>query len=134
MRLAISWMIHQSCRASPGSGSAGRPICTWRLVLVTVPSFSGQAEAGRIDVGIDGGLGEEEVLHHEMLEVRERLARVVEIGVRHRRVFALDVHALDLVGVDRVHDLDDGQALLRIELDAPALSTLPRISGSSTDL
>ena len=66
------------------------------------------------DVGIDRGLGEEQVLHHEMLEMRQRLARVVEVGVRHRRVLALDVHALDLVGVDRVHDLDDGLALLRV--------------------
>ena len=41
-------MIQRSWRASPGSGSAVRPICTWRLVLVTVPSFSGQALAGRI--------------------------------------------------------------------------------------
>ena len=46
MRRAISWMIHQSSRASPGNGRAGGPICTWRLVLETVPSFSGQAEAG----------------------------------------------------------------------------------------
>ena len=46
MRRAISWVIHQSTLASPGSGSARLPICTWRLVLVTVPSFSGQAEAG----------------------------------------------------------------------------------------
>ena len=45
-RRAISTMIARSCRASPGSGTAARPICTWRLVLVTVPSFSGQAEAG----------------------------------------------------------------------------------------
>ena len=46
MRRAISWMIHQSWRASPGSASAVRPICTCRLVLVTVPSFSGHADAG----------------------------------------------------------------------------------------
>ena len=96
MRRAISWMIHQSCRASPGIGSAARPICTCRLVFVTVPSFSGQAEAGRIDIGVFRGLGQEDVLHDEMFEMRQRLARVRQIGVRHRRVLAHDVHALDL--------------------------------------
>ena len=77
---------------------------------------------GRQDhVGIDRGLGEEEVLHHEMLEMRQRLARVIEIGIGHRRVLAHDVHALDHVGMDRVHDLDHGEALLRIELGAPGV-------------
>ena len=46
MRRAISWMIHQSWRESPGAGSARRPIWTCRFVFVTVPSFSGHAEAG----------------------------------------------------------------------------------------
>jgi hypothetical protein len=86
------------------------------------------------DVGVHGGLGEEQVLHHEMLEMRQRLAGVIEIGIGHRRVLALDVHALDLVVMDRVHDLDHGLALLRVELDAPGLLVLARISGSSTDL
>ncbi len=76
------------------------------------------------DVGINRGLGEEEILHHEMLEMRQRLAGVVEVRVRHRRVLALDVHALDLVGVDRVHDLDDGFATLRRQLHAPRLFVL----------
>ena len=47
-RRAISCVIHQSAFASPGSDTAARPICTCRLVLVTVPSFSDHAEAGRI--------------------------------------------------------------------------------------
>ncbi len=75
-------------------------------------------------IGIDRGLGEEEILHHEMLEMRQRLARMIEIGIGHRRILALDVHALDLVVMDRVHDLDHGLALLRVELDAPGLLVL----------
>ena len=71
------------------------------------------------DVGIGRGLGEEDVLHHEMFEVRQRAARMVEIGVGHRRVLAHDVHALDLVGMHRVHDLDHGLAALGIELSCP---------------
>ena len=34
IRLAMSQTISQSCRASPGMVSAGRPICTRRSVLV----------------------------------------------------------------------------------------------------
>ena len=33
---------------SPGGEMAGRPIWTWRLVLVTVPVFSAHADAGKI--------------------------------------------------------------------------------------
>ena len=77
---------------------------------------------GRKDhIGIGAGLGHEDVLHYEMLKMRERTAGVIQVGVRHRGVFAHDVHALDLVGMHRVHDLDDGLAALGIELFAPGL-------------
>ena len=52
--------------------------------------------AGRQDhVGQVGGLGEEDVLHHQVLERGQRLARMVGVGVGHRRVLALHVHAAD---------------------------------------
>ena len=51
----LSWMIHQSWRASPGSASAARPICTWRFVLVTVPSFSGVGADDDDDIGVFAG-------------------------------------------------------------------------------
>ena len=41
---------------------------------------------GQHNVGIDRGFREKEVLHHEMFEVRERLAGVIEIGIGHRWV------------------------------------------------
>ena len=71
------------------------------------------------DVGIDRGLGEEQVLHDEMFEMGQCLARVIEIRIRHRGIFTHDVHALDHVSVDRVHDLDNRETFLRIELGAP---------------
>ncbi len=70
---------------------------------------------------MEGGLGDEEVLHHEVIEHGQRLARMLQIGVRHRGVFALDIHAVDLAGMDRVHDLDHGQPAHRIELLFPEL-------------
>ena len=48
MRLATSAMIHQSGRASPGAGRKGRWREMRRSELVTVPSFSPQAAAGRL--------------------------------------------------------------------------------------
>ena len=70
---------------------------------------------------MERGLGDEQILHHEMIELGQRLARVLQIGVRHRRIFALDIHARDLAGMDRVHDLDHGQAANRIEILVPEL-------------
>ena len=46
MRSATSASIHQSGRASPGKGRNGRCREMRRSELVTVPSFSPQAEAG----------------------------------------------------------------------------------------
>ncbi len=69
-------------------------------------------EAGcrQYDVGQHRGLGQEDVLHHEVLQLRQPCPRVVEIGVGHRRVLALDVHGADAALAGSVHDLDHGQA------------------------
>ena len=77
---------------------------------------------GRQDhVGVERGLGDEEILHHQMVEHGQRPARMLQIGVRHRGVFALDIHAGDFAGMDRVHDLDHGQATHGIEVLMPEL-------------
>jgi len=49
----------------------------------------------------------------------QRLARMLDIGIRHRRVLTHDVHALDLVAMHRVHDLDHGQPALVVERGLP---------------
>ena len=77
-------------------------------MLVTVPDFSGHAEDGQNHVGHHRRLGQEDVLHHQMLELGDAGAGVIEIGIRHRRVLALDVHAPDLAGIRRIDDLDHG--------------------------
>ena len=51
---------------------------------------------GRQDhVGEPRRLGEEDVLDDEVLQMGERLADMALVGVRHGRVLAHDVHALD---------------------------------------
>ena len=112
-------MISQSCRASPGGASACRPIWTRRSVFVNVPVFSGNADAGSTTSAKAGGLGEEDLLHHQVLELCHRLARVAQVGIGHRRVLAHDVHALDPAGEDRVHDLDHRQPRVGIERRPP---------------
>ena len=59
-----------------------------------------------------------------MLELRDRLAGMLHIRVRHRRVFAHDVHSTNIAGMDRLHDFHDGQAALGIELCTPQLFEL----------
>ena len=54
-----------------------------------------------------------------MLEPRQRLAGVVRVRVRHGRVLAHDVHGLDPAGMDRVDDLDHGEARPLVELLTP---------------
>ena len=90
-------------------------------MLVKVPDFLREGRGRQDDVGMERGLGDEQVLHHEMVELGQRLARVLQVGIGHRRVFALDIHARDLAGMDRVHDLDHGQPAHGIELLAPEL-------------
>src|SRR5271169_395223 len=50
--------------------------------------------------------GQEDVLHDEMFELGERLAYMLDIGVRHRRVLAHDVDPLELAAMRRVRDLE----------------------------
>ena len=66
-----------------------------------------------------GRLRQEDVLDHEMFELGERDAGVMLVGIRHGRILAHDIHRLDLVGMDRVDDLDHRQPALGIELGAP---------------
>ena len=74
---------------------------------------------GRQDhVGEVGGLGQEDVLHHQVIQRGQRFARMVGVGVGHRRVLAHDVHAAHLAGLDRVHHLDHRQAGLVVERPA----------------
>ena len=74
-------------------------------------------------------LGQEDVLHDQMVERGEGLAGVIDVGIGHRRVFAHDVHAADLVLLGGVDDFDDRETGLGVELHAPqfleALLRLP---------
>ena len=56
-----------------------------------------------------------------MIQLGQRVSRMLQIGIRHRRIFTLDVHAVDFTGMDRIHDLNDGQAAHRIEFLTPEL-------------
>ena len=54
-----------------------------------------------------------------MLQFRERSTCVVQIRIRHRRVFAHDIHAVQFAGMYRVHNLDDGESWFGVEFCVP---------------
>ncbi|OPZ08090.1 MAG: hypothetical protein BWZ07_03215 [Alphaproteobacteria bacterium ADurb.BinA280] len=84
-------------------------------------------------VGKDRRFGREDVLHHQMLELGQRCTRMIKIGVGHRRVFAFDVHAAHGASVDGIHHLDDREARLVVDRDAPQrFEMLPRGSVAHT--
>ena len=88
--------------------------------------FLGPGGGGQHHVGQPGGLGHKDVLHHQMLQTGQRVARVVEVGVAHGGVFAHDVHAAHLMGValgrqDLVHDFHHGVARLSVKFGAPEI-------------
>ena len=93
----------------------------------------GPRGGGQHDVGEIRRLGEEDVLHDQVIERGQRFARVIDVGIRHRRVLAHDVHPADLVLLRGVHDLDDGEARIRIErASSTASRTAARASGVFT--
>ena len=71
-----------------------------------------QVRAGRQDdVGELGRFGEEDVLDDQEVEVGERLADLVDVGIGEKRILAHDVHALDVTRESSPGDLDHGEAL-----------------------
>ena len=114
-RFAISTMIARSGRASPGGCQRLPPELHQPVGVGEGAGLFGKRGRGQDHVGEIRGLGEEDVLHDQHLELRERRARVAHVGIRHRRVLAHHVHATDLARVNGVHDLDDGEAGLGVE-------------------
>ena len=77
--------------------------------------FLGKGARRQDHVGQVGGLGQEDVLHHQVVERGQRLAGVVGVGVGHRRVLAHHVHAAHTAGLDGVHHLHHRQAGLSVQ-------------------
>ena len=118
-------MIDRSWRASPGGVSACRPSCTSAVGVGERAGFFRERRRGQDHVGQVTGLGEKDILDDEHLELRQRLARVPDVRIGHRRVLAHDVHAADVAGVDRIHDLDNRQPRLFIQRRAPQRLEFP---------
>ena len=65
------------------------------------------------------GFGEENFLHHEMVESGDGLAHMMRVGIRHGRVLAHDVHAANIAGMHGIHDFNHSEATLGIERATP---------------
>ena len=70
-------------------------------------------------IGKVGGFGQENILHHQHLELGQTAACMVGVRIGHRRVFTHHVHALDLAVVSGIHDFNHGETGLGIELGVP---------------
>ena len=80
---------------------------------------------GEDHVGELGGLGQEDVLHHEELERAERLADLVHVRVRQERVLAHHVHPAHAAVERAGDDLGDREPALGVELGtAPGVREL----------
>ena len=117
-------MICQSGFVSPG-GSIGLAHALHaalgvgeRAVLLRVQG------RGQEHVGVLGRLGHEDVLDHEEVEVLQRLAHVVGVGVGERRVLAHDEHRLERAVHGEVEHLRDAQAHVLRHLHSVGLGEL----------
>ena len=119
----MSWMMRQSCRASPGGSTA--------LVDLDHPPLGAgrrsprppPAGAGQHDVGVPGRLAEEEVDGDEELQLLQHPGDEAVVRQRHLGVEAEAEQALDLALVDLAEQLVGvhtrvGDALLRHVPDA----------------
>ena len=77
-------------------------------------------------IGKRRGFGQEQILHNQVVKLGQSLPRVMQVGVGHGRVLAHDVHTVQPVVENGVHDLDHGQTGLRVQGDTPeGLEALP---------
>ena len=76
---------------------------------------------GQHHVGVARGFGQEQILHHQMVEARQGFTRVLRIRIRHGGVLAHDVHAADIAGAGGIDDLHHGQPAFGIQFGAPGL-------------
>ena len=122
MRRASSLRIQKSSLASPGRLNRLASELHHAIRVGDRADLLGPRGGGQHDIGEVRGFGEENILHHQMIEGAERFARVIDIGIRHGRILAHDEHAANLVLLRRVDDFDDGEARIRIELRCPKAS------------
>ena len=103
-----------------------------RSVLVKVPSFSSEGEAGRTTSANRAVSENETVLHDEEIEHGKSGFHVIRVGVGGDRVLALDVHAFELALVDGANHLVIVETVFGGSLTPQPASNFCRIASSST--
>ncbi len=132
----MSMMISKSWRALPGGFSACRPSCTIAIRIGEGAGFFRKARSRQNHVGQIAGLGQENVLHHQHLELGERLAGVIPHPDRSSPGFSPMMYMpLTVAGENALDHFDHGQTRLVVEfLDRhiPGLRKARDAFGSST--
>ena len=136
MRRAISCVIHQSWRASSGNRHDFAADLDLPVGIGEGTGLFRMRRGWQHDVRVPRRLGQEYVLHHQVIQCRQRFTRVRLVRIRHCRVLAQDVHRPDLPCEDRIHDLDYRETALRVELSFLRIlrNFLPVASSSATDM
>ena len=81
--------------------------------------FLGPRGCGQNNIGQISRFCEEDILHHQHFQFRQTSTCVIGIRIRHGRVFAHHIHALDFAIVGGVHDFNYRQARFGVELRIP---------------
>jgi len=121
IRPAISHTTSRSCLPDRG-GIVGRTRLIRRSAFGERAVLLQERRAGQEDVREPGGLVEEQVLHHEAVQRRQRRLDVPGVGVGLGDVLALDEQAAEPAvdcGVERVGDARPG---VGVQCDAHRLS------------
>ena len=63
---------------------------------------------GKNDIRQVGCFGQEDILHHQVIESRQSLAGMIHVRIGHRGIFAHDEHAANLAFLGRVNGFDNG--------------------------
>ena len=93
----------------------------------------GPCRGGQDDVCVEGRLGQENLLHHEMVQGGETLPGMVLIRIGHGGIFPHHIHRPDVPLAGRIHDFDHRQSRIRVQIfDLPELFE-PRAGGGIGD-
>ena len=103
------WRQHRPADLHPAVGVGERAV------------FLGKRAGWQHDVGMERRFGQEQVLHDQMIQLRQRTAGMVQVGVGHGGVLPLHIHAGDRAGMDGVHDLDHREARDGVDRVVPIL-------------
>ena len=94
----------------------------------------GKGGGGQDHIGIIGGFGDENILHHQMLQLGQSIPRMGHIWIGHGWVFAQHIHAANIACVHSIHDFGDGETFVGVQWLIHTTIAGPDVSEFGPDL